>query len=202
MEKYFARTISFIFHPLLVPTYVIALLLYQQAFFAIMIPPDVKWRIVALVFISSAVFPVMVLLGMYRLGLIPGLMMEERATRFYPYLTSTIFFSLSFYLTWQIQLSSVYYYCLLGAAILSLLSLIINLYWKISAHMVSMGAVVGFFVALHLLLHIDFFWLISTGILLAGLVAYARLRAGTHTQAQVYAGFFTGFLLMLLLVLY
>ena len=202
MEIRIARIISAIFHPLLIPTFIIAVLINLNVFFALIIPGDAKWRIIALVFMTSALFPLIIMYGMYRLKLVKTLMMESREDRIYPYIASTIFFFLAYYMIWKINISPVYYYCLLGASILAVLTLIINMFWKISAHMVSMGAVLGAFIGLQSILLIDLLWQISITILLSGFVGFARLRAGSHTQAQIYAGYILGFFVMILLILY
>jgi len=202
MEKQLARIISIIFHPLFIPTYLIASLIYMDAFFALVIPDNARLKIILLVFMTSALFPAMVLFGMYRFRLVTSLRMDNREERLYPYVATSIFFFLAYYLVWKANLSPVFYYCLLGASILAILTLLINFRWKISAHTVSMGGVIGAFFGLQSVLLIDMLFQLAVSILIAGLVGYARLRAGKHTQAQVYAGYFLGFAVLYLLILY
>lgn len=202
MEERLAKIISFVFHPLLIPTYIILFLINQQAFFALIIPVDAKWKIVSLVFIVSAVFPVITLFGMVRFGMVKSIQMENREERLYPYVATSIFFFMTYYMIWQIKLSPVYYYCLLGASILAVFTLLINIFWKISAHTVSMGAVTGALAGLHVVLNIDFLWYIVIAIFLGGVTGYARLRSGNHTQAQIYAGYLLGFIVMFGLIMY
>jgi hypothetical protein len=128
--------------------------------------------------------------------------MESRDERLYPYIITVIFLSLTTYLIWQIHISPIYYYILLGASLLSIATFLINLFWKISAHTVAMGGVLGIAIALQTVLLIDLLWLIVISLLIGGLVGFARLRVGSHTQSQVYAGYFLGFLLTYFLVLY
>lgn len=202
MEERIARIISFLFHPLLIPTYIITLLINQNAFFALIIPFDAKWKIIALVFIITTVSPVVVLFGMYRFRLVQSLQMDRKDERLYPYIATSIFFFLAYYLVWQINISPVYYYCLLGASLLAVITLLINTIWKISAHTVSIGAVLGALVGLQVVLHIDFLLYIILSIVIGGLVGFARLRAGTHSQAQIYTGYLAGFLVMFGLIMY
>jgi hypothetical protein len=202
MEERFARIISIIFHPILIPTYIIAVLINLNVFFALVIPDDAKWKIITLIFITSAIFPIVTLYGMFRFKLIKNLMMDTKEERLYPYITTSMFFFLAYYLIWKINISPVYYYCLLGASLLSVITLLINLKWKISAHTVSMGAVLGAFIGLQTVLLIDFLWLIAIAFIISGIVGFARLRAGVHTQAQIYSGYFIGFSVMYLLILY
>jgi membrane-associated phospholipid phosphatase len=202
MEERIARIISVVFHPVLIPTYIIAVLLHLNVFFALIIPVDAKWKIIALVFITSALFPILVLYGMYRFRLVGDLMMDNRKDRLYPYIATTIFLFMTYYLVWQINLSPVYYYCLLGAAIVSVVTLLINFSWKISAHTVAMGAAAGAFIGLQLELHINLVWQIALSILISGLVGYARLRTGSHSQAQIYTGYLLGFTVLYLIIRY
>jgi membrane-associated phospholipid phosphatase len=65
-----------------------------------------------------------------------------------------------------------------------------------------MGAMLGAFIGLQIVLMLDLLWLISIGVFLAGLVGFARLRAGTHSQAQIYLGYALGFIVMFLLIRY
>jgi len=202
MEERIAKVISFIFHPLLLPTYIIAVLINLNVFFALMIPDEAKWKIIILVLITSAIFPLIIMYGMYRLKLVKSLLIDSREERLYPYIATSIFFFVSCYMIWQINISPVYYYCLLGASILALLTLLINIRWKISAHTVSMGGVLGILIGLQTVLLIDIMWLIAITILISGIVGFARLRAGSHTQAQIYTGYIVGFLGTFLLILY
>ena len=202
MEERLAKVISVIFHPLLIPTYLIAVLINLNVFFALMIPDEAKWKIIILVLITSAIFPLIILYGMYRLKLVKSLLIDSREERLYPYIATSIFFFVSCYMIWQINISPVYYYCLLGASILAVLTLLINIFWKISAHTVSMGGVLGILIGLQTMLLIDIMWLIVIIILISGIVGFARLRAGTHTQAQIYTGYILGFFGTFLLILY
>ena len=165
MEERIARIISIIFHPLLIPTYLIAVLMNLDVFFALMIPVDARWKIISLILLTSAVFPATILLGMYRFRLIKSLMMESKEERLYPYAATTVFLFMSTYMIWQINISPVYYYCLLGASILAVITLLINIFWKISAHTVSMGGVLGIFIALQSVLLINILWLVAVSIL-------------------------------------
>ena len=202
MEERIARIISIIFHPLLIPTYLISFLIFQNAFFALVIPYQAKWQIIALIFILSAVFPLMVLFGMHRFGLVQSLHMDRREERLYPYIATAIFFFLTYYMIWQTNISPVYYYCLLGASILAVITLLINIFWKVSAHTISIGAVIGALSGLQVVLHLDFIWYIALTILAAGIIGYARLKVGTHTQSQIYAGYVIGFFVMFALIMY
>jgi hypothetical protein len=192
MESRLAKTISYIFHPLLIPTYAYIILLHLKVYFSMIIPSPQKWLIISLIFITTFLFPTIISLFMVRRGLARSMEMHGREERTFPYMITVIFFYLTFYLLRQIQISPVFYYFMAGATLLVILVLVINLFWKISGHMISIGSMAGAIIGLSLLLSINLVPLIIAVILVSGIIAYARLRLNAHQPAQVYAGFFLG----------
>ena len=63
--------------------------------------------------------------------------------------------------------------------------------------MISLGGMLGAFLGLSFVMMIDLTPLLLLIIFVSGLVGYARLQLNAHTPAQVYAGFVTGFFVML-----
>jgi membrane-associated phospholipid phosphatase len=53
----------------------------------------------------------------------------------------------------------------------------------------------------NLVAYVDLAFYVILAALVCGLVGFARLKLKAHTPAQVYAGFFAGFLLMLVIFL-
>jgi membrane-associated phospholipid phosphatase len=60
-----------------------------------------------------------------------------------------------------------------------------------------LGAITG----VNLTAYVDLTLFVILAVVICGLVGFARLKLNAHTQAQVYAGFFAGFSLMLALFL-
>jgi membrane-associated phospholipid phosphatase len=196
MEIRFAKIISVIFHPLLVPAYSYLILLNLKAYFSMIIPEQARWRIIALIFITTFILPSLVSFYLYKRKIISSMQMEMKEERTLPYMVTAIFFYLTYYMLNRFEISPVFYYYMAGATFLVIVTLIINLFWKISGHMISVGAVVGAIISLSVLLRLNLNALILISIFLAGLIAFARLRLGAHTPAQIYAGFFLGSIVM------
>ena len=201
MEKILARIFSYIFHPLLVPTYTMAILLNMQAYFALIIPEEAKWRLIGIVFLVTFVFPGILSYFFLRTGIINSFEMETRQERVFPLLITAIFFYLNYYLINGVEISPVYAYFAIGATSLVIVTLLINFFWKISMHMVAMGALFGTLLGISLALYVSIPKLIFASVIIAGLTGFARLKLSAHDPAQIYTGFLTGAIVMLVFFL-
>jgi hypothetical protein len=78
--------------------------------------------------------------------------------------------------------------------------MLVSFKWKISAHLIGIGGLFGalFFYAVYFIA--DFIYILMLVSLLSGAVAYARLQLKAHRPAQVYAGFLTGFIGMMMIL--
>jgi urea transporter len=81
---------------------------------------------------------------------------------------------------------------IIGGAVSILLSTLINLKYKISAHMVGLGGLLGVLISVSYLIHFDMTPYYIITIVVAGIVAFARLFLNEHKPAQIYLGFFLG----------
>ncbi|MBE9480240.1 MAG: hypothetical protein IMY69_00935 [Bacteroidetes bacterium] len=127
--------------------------------------------------------------------------MKTKEERTLPYLMTIIFYYLASYLLKQLQISPIFYYFILGATFLIIITLIINFFWKISIHMIGIGGMLGTLIGLSFLWMIDIPFLIILLILCSGITGFARLKLNAHNPVQVYTGFVIGTSFMLLLFL-
>jgi hypothetical protein len=202
MKNTTATVVSYILHPLLVPTYIIALLLNMNVFLAFMIPFNVRLMIIGMLFTITFAMPAMVMYMMQRRGIISSLQMEIRSERFYPLLLTAIFWGLGFNLISRTGLPTVYYQYLLGGVAAIVIAMIINYFWKISLHMLGMGGLTGVFLGFALRIGIDIFPFLAFLIFLSGLVGYARLKENSHNPPQVYVGYIVGVILMIVVYMF
>ncbi|QCR24142.1 hypothetical protein C1N53_18445 [Pontibacter sp. SGAir0037] len=185
------------FHPLLMPTYLFAFILYYLPAPFVSFPVQHRWYILGLAFFTTFLIPGIGAYFMQRTGYIDSLEMEKREQRSLPLLFTGTCYAVTSYLFYREPVFDRVFYVAIGLIAASVfLTYIISLYWKISAHSVGMGGSLGLLLLLNrmapeamLLGPIMFF------ILLAGAVMSARLALNAHTPAQVYAGFSSGLLL-------
>ncbi len=198
MELKIARVISVVLHPLLIPTYTFAILFSLNYYFSLMIPYQIKYLILGVIFITTFLIPVSFVLIMLRRKMIGSLNMESRDERLAPLIVTTVFIFLSWYMIKQLNISEIFHLFLLGSGIAAIATILINIKEKISLHMVAIGGMLGAFTGISIKLNIDMIYIISGIILLSGFTGFARLATNSHTQPEVYKGFFTGLLIMVL----
>lgn len=197
-----AKLTSMAFHPMIMPTLAVLILFAIPSYVSFSTPAMARRLIVGLVFINTCIAPFLVILLMKKTGLIKDFYLQDRNDRVYPIMVSVFFYLFTYYLFRQANLPSLLNYFVMGATLLVLLGFVITFYWKISLHMMSMGGFTGYLIAVSIILGYELHMLIVGSILISGLVGSARIRLNAHNQSQVYVGFITGILLMLLLFFY
>ncbi len=200
IEKKIAKFISYLLHPLLMPTYGFVLLFYTKNYISTFTPQNSKLILVLITFAFTFLFPTLNTLILLKMKRIKTLEMESTKERVIPYLSTSVYFFALFYLFHTAHLPKTFNVLILGAAISILLTLFINFKWKISAHSIGIGGIIGAIIGISYRLHIDLQFLLFIVIALSGLVGYARLKLNVHSPAQVYTGFLLGFLVELFLM--
>ena len=194
--KRIAQIISVVFHPLLIPSYVFFVLINTYSQYAVMLPHKYTYFILVLVFLTSFVLPLMIILVMLKMKIIDSLEMKTRQERALPLLLTAGFFYLTYHFLKQTPYFALFNFFMLGSALLAIISLLVNYFKKISLHMVSMGGMFGAFVGFSLAIGHNYTTLIAFIALMVGLTGFARLQLNTHTEKEVYSGFVLGFVVM------
>lgn len=202
LEERIALTFTTIFHPLLIPTLGIFILFHLNTYIAFSVAPGARRFIILIVFINTAIAPVLSFLIMKKTGYIRDFSLKERSERILPLLVATALFFITYYMLRQLPLPSLVYFYVISATLLILLTMMVSFFWKISIHMVSLGGFTGFLIITSLLLRTDISWLIILAFMASGLTGSSRLILKAHTPAQVYAGFIMGISSMMALYLY
>jgi membrane-associated phospholipid phosphatase len=174
----------------------------MPAYFSALMPAQAKWLVLGLVFMTTCVLPTLFIIAMIKTGMVTTTYLSKREDRTMPYIVSTIFFYVTYYILKKLQISPVYYYFIIGATLLNILVMGINFFWKISSHTASLGGLAGMMLGLSIFLGTFYFQLIALTMLMAGITGFARLKLEVHTSNQVYAGFLLGFFTILSLFLY
>lgn len=197
MENKTAHILSWVLHPIMMPTYAILLMFSQDAFFVLILPGKLKLVLAGLIFANTFLLPLIFIWMMRRRGIISGWQMPERSDRTFPFAITALFYIATIIMMQNLGLHGVYFLFITGGAILIIIALIINFFWKISIHMMGMGGLAGGFIGLSLRMLIDAPGLILLLFALSGLVGFARLKLNTHNSTQVYTGFIAGVAVML-----
>jgi hypothetical protein len=197
MKKNVARMLSFLFHPLLLPSYLLLVVYQANINQAQMVSVRYKSFMLAFIFVSTFLLPVLFTLALWRLKLVKQFTMQQRNERFIPMAGMAIFYFFSFYQLQQLPVFPAFNLFLKGSTVLVLLAIVINYFYKISLHLLAWGGLTGAVTGIMFQTHQGlYFWLFSA-ILLSGLVASARIACQAHKTSQVYAGYLAGFFVML-----
>lgn len=163
--------------------------------------PTLRLSLLTLIFIGTFGVPSLLIYYLYRSGYVKSLQMEELADRRIPYfLTALVYTGVTFLFAFRMEGISTLapeIGVLLGSISLSILSVgLISLYWQISAHSVGISGVIGAIAAIMAKFgETDLMLVLALLIILAGLVASARLQLNAHNPAQISAGFAVGLLI-------
>jgi len=204
--KGIAFLLSWLFHPLLILTYMICLLMLinPYSFGISKIGDGRSGLLIIYVFLQATLIPGIAISMMKGLGLVSSLDLNNRTNRIGPFIAAGVLY-LWLYANFS-QLSEIpliFKSAILGSIIALFTAFMINLFTRISIHAVGMGALVGMILISMLLFSYSVFQigsnvfsmysLLFIAILLAGLVGSARIILSGHTIQDLYTGYLVGF---------
>ena len=201
MSKNLAKTISIIFHPLLLPTIGI-LVLYNSGSVLEYLPFQAKKIILLIVAASTIVLPLSFIPFFIFQKIIKNVQMENNRERLVPFFITSALFFFGYYLLVRLGAPQTITKFLLSATISAFILFLYSFKWKISAHMIGIGGLTGAFIAVSFRLNVNMEYYIMLAVLLSGIIGYARLKLQTHKQFHVYIGWLTGFIVSVLVILY
>lgn len=197
-EKLFKTTaniFSWIFHPLLMPTFGILILLFSESYISFM-PGDVKKAILLLVVFGTFILPALLIPVFLLRGVIHQIQMDDRRERLFPMAITTVFYILTLVLFIRIPVFQLLHSFILGCLVSVIIGFIISIRWKISTHMIGIGGLIAMIISFTIKMNVNLLGLLLLSLLIAGIAGSARLYLKAHDQSQVYAGFLTGFAVM------
>lgn len=200
-EIIIAKFISYLLHPLLMPTYGFVLLLYTKKHISTFASKENFFFFILIIFVFTFFLPAFNAFILLRMKRINSLEMTTSKERIVPYISTSLYYFSLFYLFYTNHISDSFTVLILGSAISILLLLIINFKWKISAHATGIGGIIGAVLGISYQFKIDLLLILFIPIALAGAVGYARLKLNAHSPAQLYSGFLLGFLVEFILMM-
>jgi len=184
-----AKIVSYVFHPLFIPTYIVVFLIYQFPYeFADITVWKLKLKVFS-VFWMTAFFPAFAVFLLWRLKLSESIFLRTQKERIIPYFITMFFYWWMYYLSKnQTDQPAVLKFFYFGIFWSSIIGVIINNFIKISLHTIAAGSALmavilfSFFYQTHLGLPIAF------AVLLTGVIATARLLVSNHSTLEIYTG--------------
>lgn len=191
--RLFANITSFLFHPLLMVTYGIALSFFFT-YLAAIYPLNVKLLLIGGAFVTTAVVPGLFILLMVKNGAAVDLELSDRKERVVPYLIFITSVLVCLFLMYKMMMPFWLLAVLIGTCLALIAALFINFLWKISAHALGVGGLLGGVMGVARIHQINPYWAFIAVMIVAGLVGTSRIFLKRHTPMQVYAGFCLGFI--------
>jgi membrane-associated phospholipid phosphatase len=193
---WFAQFISYLLHPLMLPTLAFGLILFITPIGLLPVPEKYSLKLLLVISMLTLLMPLCLILIFYTTGVFKSLTMEGREERLMPFLLITIFYSGVTYLLGfgngfdRLPILSI----VVGGIALSIaLVTLITYFWKISAHSTGMGGVLGVLIAIYLkYAELSLFTPILVSFILLGMLMSARLYLKAHTPVQVWLGSLLG----------
>jgi hypothetical protein len=189
-----AHFFSYVFHPLFVPLYVIAFLVFFHPSYFAGFTQYEKYKVLLATALNTFFFPAFAVLLMKGLGFIKSVFLRTQQDRIGPYLSSMIFY---FWTAWvffktEPQLALVLPSFMTGIFLTTVVGLLSNIYFKISMHAMGMGGMLGLFLIIMVYNTMLMTWPLSIALLITGLVCTSRLIVSDHTTKEIYWGLFFG----------
>jgi hypothetical protein len=192
-----ARFISFVFHPLLMATYLIGMLAFLLP--SALYPIDEGRHIPILIFIFALTFalPALGISTLRILGAVKTFAMKDRGDRIRPFFLITITYCFVTYMLSSktgISTHDNFFKLLLIIDCIVITATVITFFYKISIHSMGIWGVLGIAVALNRMSETDMLVMpVVACLVIAGLIMWARLLLETHSSKEVWLGALVGF---------
>ncbi|HLP13345.1 MAG TPA: hypothetical protein VK177_15515 [Flavobacteriales bacterium] len=210
MSVFLSKVVSIVFHPIFMPIFTLFLIFNSDGiinhYFAGRSPytgEDQRSRIYLVFFITTVLMPAISFYILKRNKLVSSFSMPHKNERFFPYLTTVVYYAILYYLLYSNRFPVVFKTATLGTVAVVALVMIINAWFKISSHAAGIGGVVAIYAVM-----IKHGWIMhGTGILallviLAGVISTARLSLNAHRSIEIYTGLLLGFFVEFLFMNY
>ncbi|ULQ56040.1 hypothetical protein KJS94_15435 [Flavihumibacter rivuli] len=194
-----AHFFSYLFHPIFIPGYITAYLLYLHPFaFA---GEDDRYKLfkLASVVFSTTFFPAFTVLLLKQLGFASSMQLRTQKERIIPIVASMIFYFWAFYVSKnQPDNPPELVQMLCAVFVSSIIALTANNFMKISLHAIAMGILVGFFIMMAWSSVVPMGVFVAISLLIAGITGTSRMLVSDHTNREMGWGFLTGLISMLI----
>jgi nitrate reductase NapE component len=196
-----AKIISYLFHPVLIPVYLVLLVVKTNPYLLASFPNSQKNRLVAMFVVMYVMFPVVSVLLMKALGFINSVYLRTQRDRIIPYVVCMIYYWWVWYvIVNRAELPHDLVVLSLAIFLASIAGLMANISMKVSMHAMAAGIMAAFVIMLGYSQDISFGVYISLAIFLAGIICTARFIVSDHTPREIYGGLLIGVLSLIIAI--
>ncbi|WP_406685067.1 hypothetical protein N1F78_04910 [Seonamhaeicola sp. MEBiC1930] len=194
------RSISFIFHPLLMPIIGVIFYFSKSPRF---IPKEIIWAKLISLLILTVILPILLYFLLKTLGKVKSIYLETTSERIFPLVLNCIVIIIIVKrIITPTQIIELYYF-FIGALISSMACLTLAFFKiKASIHMTAVAGVFMFFIALSIHFSINISGTLALMSIIMGAIASSRLHVKAHNYKELITGIFIGFIPQLILIPY
>lgn len=196
----FSKFLSYILHPLVIPTFATVALLMRRDIYSIVLPLQLRLWYLSVVFAFTWLIPASAVYILLRIKAIYSVEMSGRGERTLPLLIASASYMALLFFVKSSNIPPLFLFVVYSATFALLAGLLINMFYKISLHTLGWGAFVATLISISLRMGMPLLTLICVSVLLAGLAGYARLKENAHNVTQVYLGYIAGAAIVMLII--
>ena len=196
-----AKIITVIFHPLLMPVYGMAIIFSAPTLFGYL-PFPVKKLLFLILLVNNVLLPLSLLPFFIRMNIISSWSLGDRKERIIPLAITTVLYCTTSFIIFRFPIPGFFKSFIYATAFLSLIVTVINFRWKISLHSVGAGALIALVIILSLKMFTPLVWYLISAVIAGGLILSSRLKLNFHNPQQVWFGFFTGIIGLILFMMF
>ncbi|WP_050981758.1 hypothetical protein [Algibacter luteus] len=194
------RSISYIFHPLIMPLLGVIFYFSKSPRY---IPLDIIQAKVISLFILTIILPILLYFLLKTIGIVNTINLKSTKERIYPLILNGIVILIVLQRILTPSQAIELYFFFIGILISNMACLILAiLKFKASIHMIAISGVFMFFIALSIHFSININGTLALMSIIMGAIATSRLHLKAHTSIELIIGVFIGILPQLILVNY
>ena len=191
--KYIAHLLSYVLHPLFIPTYFFLFLMQVLPFEFVGITEwQLKMRLFSVAWLT-AFFPAFAVFLLWRLKLSDSIFLRTQKERIIPYVITMFFYWWMYYLSRNFTdqpIALKFFY--LGIFVASAIGMTVNNFMKVSLHAMGIAGLTTAVILVSVFYPVNNPVWVLLAVLLTALVISARLVVSDHTKKELIVGLFIG----------
>jgi hypothetical protein len=191
--KYIAHLLSYVLHPLFIPTYFFLFLMQVLPFEFVGITEwQLKMRLFSVAWLT-AFFPAFAVFLLWRLKLSDSIFLRTQKERIIPYVITMFFYWWMYYLSRNFTdqpIALKFFY--LGIFVASAIGMTVNNFMKVSLHAMGIAGLTTSVILVSVFFPVNNAVWVLLAILLTALVISARLVVSDHTKKELIVGLLIG----------
>jgi len=198
--KKIAKFLSYLFHPLIMPSLGLLLLLNSGTYLSLL-DPAAKRAILFVMVLGTFVFPLMMLPILYYRNLVSSIQDATKQERLVPQIIILILYVITFVYFNKLPLSRVIHAYVLSSSLVLLLVILLNLRLNLCFHSAALGGLTGLIITVIFLYETPLQGVLMLSLLAGGLTGSSRIAMGLQKAWEILLAYVLGISVVLVTIL-